>query len=93
MIAKLADDTALRERGLRVWTIDSEEDADTVQKFMDENHYEFNVILDPQKVTAPLYPIYGIPTTYFIARDGTVRKAFSGYVPEKLWAEIDAALK
>jgi cytochrome c biogenesis protein CcmG, thiol:disulfide interchange protein DsbE len=93
MIAKLADDTALHERGLRVWTIDGEEDADSVRKFMGENHYDFNVILDPKKVTATRYPIYGIPTTYVIARDGTVRKAFLGYAPEKLWAEIDAALK
>jgi len=93
MIVKLADDTALHDRGLRVWTIDCGEDADTVRKFMDKNHYHFNVILDPQKVTEPHYPLGGIPTTYVIARDGTVRKAFSGYYPEELRAAIDAALK
>jgi peroxiredoxin len=93
MIAKLADDAALRERGLRVWMVNCGEDADTVRKFMDENHYHFNVFLDPQHVGEPQYPVEGLPTTYVIGRDGTVRKAFSGYDPEGLRAAIDAALK
>ena len=93
MIAPLADDAALRERGLRVWTINAEEDGDIVRKFMDDNHYHFNVILATQDMIESRYPIEGLPTTYVIDRDGTVRKVFSGYAPEELRAEIDAALK
>jgi peroxiredoxin len=96
-ISKLANNAALRERGLRVWTIDAGDDTDTARKFMDENHYDFNVLLDSNRnVITKLYPIGGIPTTYLIGRDGSIRKSFSGFdstVDEQLRAEIDAALK
>jgi len=95
-IAKLAQDASMRERGLRVWTIDVTDNADTARKFMNENHYDFNVMLDSQHVAGNLYPGYGIPTTYLVARDGLIRKAFSGFDSEtdkQLRGEIDAALK
>ena len=95
IITKLSNDLVLRNRGLRVWTINSDT-ADDVRTFMNENHYPFKVMLDPSDQAASLYPHNGIPTTYLIARDGTVRKAVAGFSPrirQQLESEIDAALK
>jgi len=96
LVAGLANDKTLHERGLRVWAINIVDDSNTVQKFLDENHYDFEVMLGTQNAIANLYPLSGIPTTYLVARDGSIRKAFAGFDPktdEQLRAEIEAALK
>ena len=79
-----------------MWAINIVDDSNTVQKFLDENHYDFEVMLGTQNAIANLYPLSGIPTTYLVARDGSIRKAFAGFDPktdEQLRAEIEAALK
>jgi peroxiredoxin len=95
-IAKLQGDTALHNQGLCVWTINIMDDADATRKFMDENHYDFPVILAPQNMIATLYPVDGTPTTYLIGRDGLIRKSFAGFdaaTDLQLRMEIEAALK
>ncbi len=81
-ISSLADDAFLHDRGLRVWTVDVMDDTVAIHNFMAANHYHFTVLSNGTITNA--YPGGGIPTTYVIGRDGTVRKVFSGYVPEQL---------
>ncbi len=95
-IAKLAEDTALRDRGLRVWAINVLDGAGTAQRFLGEDYHGLNAMVDNEQRAASQYPTNGIPTTYLIGRDGSVRRAFLGFGPdtdEQLRAAIDAALK
>jgi peroxiredoxin len=95
VISKLADDASLRQRGLRVWAVDLGQNSDEVQKFMRENHYSFDALLDPQQTSTKAFPTAGIPTTYVIGRDGSVHASFQGFdstVDAKLRAAISAAL-
>lgn len=48
------------------------EDEETVTAFLEENGYEFKVILDPEYAVSDLYPSDGIPYTLIIGPDGTV---------------------
>jgi peroxiredoxin len=94
--AALAADPTLRNRGLRVWTIDEDDDAAASKKFMDDNRYNFDVMLDAQGTIWTQYHGYGIPDTFIIGRDGVVRYASAGFGPsidDQLHAAIESALK
>ena len=96
LTSKLADDDSLRQRGLRVWTINVSDDNDATRKFMDQNHYDFTVMFDKMPPPNIRYPRNGCPTTYLIGRDGLIRKVFSGFDAEmekSIRTEINAALK
>jgi AhpC/TSA family len=96
LTSKLADDDSLRQRGLRIWTINVSDDAEVTRKFMHENHYDFTVMFDRMPPPNIRYPRNGCPATYLIGRDGLIRKVFSGFDAEtdkSIRAEINAALK
>jgi thiol-disulfide isomerase/thioredoxin len=95
-IAELAGNASLHDRGLRVWAINLWDDADSTQKFIHDNHYDFDVLVGPGRALEKLYPLDGIPTTYLIGRDGIVLKSFSGFgttTDEELRSGIEAALR
>lgn len=69
-IEKLYDET--KNSDLVILAINIGEDRDTVQSFLKSNNYNFNVLLDISQSTAGKYNISGIPTSYFINKDGTV---------------------
>lgn len=54
-------------------TINSQESANTVRKFMQENKYTFPVILDSNGVVGGKYRVTGIPTTVILDADGFVK--------------------
>ncbi|HZZ44276.1 MAG TPA: TlpA disulfide reductase family protein [Tepidisphaeraceae bacterium] len=95
-IAGLANDNKLYDLGLRVWAVNVMDNPDTTRKFIDDNHYNFTVLLDTPGAVAKLYPLQGIPTVYLVARNGSVRSAFVGFDPDnphQIRDEIEAALK
>ncbi|MDF2882927.1 MAG: alkyl hydroperoxide reductase/Thiol specific antioxidant/Mal allergen [Clostridiaceae bacterium] len=69
-IEKLYNET--KNSDLVILAIDIGEDRDTVQSFLKSNNYNFNVLLDMDQSTASKYNINGIPTSYFINKDGTI---------------------
>jgi len=96
VISKLADDASLRDRGLRVWTVDVMDDSDAIRQFMATNHYHFTVISNAGGAVTNRYPTGGIPTTYVIGRDGKVRNVLTDFGPktdDELRADINAALR
>ncbi|MFC1968573.1 TlpA family protein disulfide reductase [Chloroflexota bacterium] len=72
LIQDLAYDKEKAEAGLILLTVNSGESADTVLKFMKENGFSFLVLLDIQKGITRSYNVRGIPTTFFIGRDGII---------------------
>jgi thiol-disulfide isomerase/thioredoxin len=75
-IEKLYDET--KNSDLVILAINIGEDRDTVQSFLKSNNYNFNVLLDIRQSTAGKYNISGIPTSYFINKDGTVSAKKTG---------------
>lgn len=69
-IEKLYNET--KNSDLVILAVDIGEDRDTVQSFLKSNNYNFNVLLDMDQSTASKYSISGIPTSYFINKDGTI---------------------
>jgi peroxiredoxin len=95
-IAKLADDTSLRQRGLRVWTVNAMDSQDAIANFMAANQYHFLVVSNSGGAVTNKYSSGGLPTTFLIGRDGIVRKAFAGFdtkTQQDLSNAIEAALK
>jgi peroxiredoxin len=91
-IQKLSADKSLADKGLVVWAVDAQEPRATVERFMDDNHYTFTVLLDEKGTTLRDYYVSGIPTTILVGRDGTVKKTFVGYGGDATAKQIDDAI-
>lgn len=59
---------------LVVLSVDSEEDAGTVQAFADEYGLTYPIALDSDGAVADLYHIWAIPTLFFIDSDGIIQE-------------------
>jgi peroxiredoxin len=90
LIQELANDAATTDIGLILMTVNSGESADTVAKFMIEKGFSFPVLLDTQRGISGVYNVRGIPTTFFIDRDGIIRDIKVGAFTSK--TEIDSKL-
>jgi cytochrome c biogenesis protein CcmG/thiol:disulfide interchange protein DsbE len=74
--------------GFVVLAVNSQESAETVASFLEEHDFTFPVLLDPDGVVMRRYGIRGLPTSYFIDRDGVVRGVWSGQLPPARLREI-----
>ena len=91
LIQELANDAATTDIGLILMTVNGGESVDAVAKFMIENGFSFPVLLDTQRGISRVYNVRGIPTTFFIDRDGVIRDIKVGTFTSK--TEIDSKLK
>ncbi len=73
--------------------VDSKSDA-TVQKYLDENEYTFNVVNDPHNQLSSKFKILGLPTTFIydknknlVFSDVGYSSTFSMYL-KMLWAQM-----
>ena len=68
----------------------SRETVETASKFIDDMGYSFPVLFDRDMDAASVYGVYSIPSTYFIAADGTALARASGAIDaETLQKGID----
>jgi len=63
------------------------ESSSTVEAFMQSNNLSFTVLLDTTQVTAQGYNISGIPTTFFIDKDGIIQDKVIGAFQNKAQIE------
>ncbi len=54
------------------------ETREIVEKFVADNDYTFPVYYDTLTSAANAYGVYGVPVTYFISSDGTIRNSYMG---------------
>jgi len=71
-------------------TINKGETSAEVKKFMESNNLSFPVLLDANQEIAREYNIRGIPTTFFIDKDGIIQDMKVGAFSSK--AEIERML-
>lgn len=69
-IEKLYQET--KDSNLVILAVDIGENSNTVKPFIDENKYNFKVLLDSDQSVATQYGISSIPTSYFIDTDGNI---------------------
>jgi cytochrome c biogenesis protein CcmG, thiol:disulfide interchange protein DsbE len=74
----IAADAAWTDRGLAMVAVDLQEPADDVRQFMADYGMTYTVLLDTEGEVAGLYNISGIPTTYFIDKDGIIKYVKTG---------------
>lgn len=67
------DAVARAHPGLVVLAVDSMEGSVLVQRFQDQHPYSFRPLLDPTGEVVARYRVEGLPTSFFIAPNGTIR--------------------
>jgi len=67
-----------KDSDLVILAVNIGEDKETVQTFIDNNKYNFKVLLDTEQEAALNYNITSIPTSYFIDKDGNIKASFIG---------------
>jgi cytochrome c biogenesis protein CcmG/thiol:disulfide interchange protein DsbE len=75
-----------RERGVVVVGVDMQDTTEAAQTFIQRFGITFANAPDPQGKLAVEYGVYGVPETFFVGRDGTIRGKHVG-------ALTDAAIR
>ena len=68
---------------LTILSIAINQDRNTVKPVVEQNGLTFPVLLDPESQVARQYQIRGIPTTFFIDRDGIIQDIKIGPMSEE----------
>lgn len=79
---------AHREQGFTVLAVNSQEDARTVNAFIQAGGFSFPVLLDTKAEVMELYQVRGLPTSFIIDRDGAIRHVQTGAITEKQLEQI-----
>ncbi|MDO8568449.1 MAG: TlpA disulfide reductase family protein [Dehalococcoidales bacterium] len=73
LIQQLYENKDVAGKGLAILAIDIGEKPDVVEQFIKGNGLTFPVLLDSQQIVAEKYNVGGIPTTFFIDKDGIIK--------------------
>ena len=68
--------------------VDIGEPKDVVQAFVEEGGLTFPTVLDESGAVAREYRVQGHPASFFIDREGVIRKRHSGQMSESILEEI-----
>jgi len=72
-----------KAEGLEILAINVGQSREHVASFRDEFNLTFSLLLDPDTEVSKLYEIRGLPTNYFVTRDGKVGRMIIGWIDEK----------
>ena len=70
-------------KGLVVLTINIGDSSSEAEQFLQDHNLSLPVLLDTNKAVAQRYNIRGIPTTFFIDKDGIIQVKVIGAFPNK----------
>ena len=85
--------TAYKDKGVVVFALNQQEEADVVKKFLETKKLALTVAMDAKGEVAKLYQVKGIPQTVIIDKEGKIAALHVGYSPtlkETLTKEIEA---
>jgi peroxiredoxin len=86
-IQEVYNDPEWAEAGLVILAVNIGQSPEVVREFMDDNGLTFTVLLDTKSEVAEMYNVSGIPTTYFVDKNGIIGDVKIGTFRNK--AEID----
>ena len=79
--------------GLALLMVSLGEDPTAVRRYLDTVRYDLPVLLDPGFTFTEKYRVSGLPTHYFIGRDGTIRDlAIGGLKPKGMRSRLTKLL-
>ncbi|TWU47546.1 Thiol-disulfide oxidoreductase ResA [Rubripirellula tenax] len=81
VIKKVTDEFA--DKGVLFIAINTGEELETVQEFLDERKLKLNVLLDPEGKIADGYVVDAIPQTILVGKDGVVESIHVGFDSEE----------
>jgi peroxiredoxin len=68
----------LRDQGLQILAVNVRQDAQTAKAFVDKLGISYQTLLDSSGEVARAYGVQGLPTTFFVGRDGTLHNRILG---------------
>lgn len=84
---------AYRDRGFVIIGVAVEDTAEAVKSFASEMKINYPIAMSQENFENAYGPIYGLPLSYFIARDGSIcRKHFGELTKERVEREIAGLL-
>jgi thiol-disulfide isomerase/thioredoxin len=82
-----------KEQGLMIVGVSIDDSVEQLRPFMQEWHMQYPVLQMNPDIETAYGPFYGVPMTFFIARDGTIcRKHMGPATKEQFEREIRALL-
>jgi len=91
-IQKYADDNNVKFIFINTYE-NQKTTVEDVKRFISQNNYPFDVLLDKDSKTANKYGLTGIPTKIFIDKNGNKRYMSAGFDENKILDEIDILVK
>jgi len=85
-----------KDQGLEILAVDLREDEKTVRQFINSSGHTFPVLLDLNGVTANMYGIEAIPTSFILDREGLIIARITGSIQwdtPRIIAAIEELLK
>lgn len=79
---------ALRDRGLRVLAVNVRQDRETAARFIAKLDISYDILLDSEGTLARAYGVTGLPTTYFIDREGRLATRILGETAPGLFERV-----
>lgn len=67
-----------RDEGLEIVAVNLQEGKSIASRFADDYGMDFTVVVDVDGEVGDQYRLLGLPTTYFVGRDGVIRSVFTG---------------
>ncbi len=86
-IQEVFEDEEWADKGLVILAVDIGESSSKVEEFMQNHNLSFTVLLDIKQDVAQRYNITGIPTTFFIDKDGIIQDKVIGAFQNKTQIE------
>lgn len=82
-----------RDGGLEIVAVNLQEGKSIASKFADDYGMDFTVAIDRDGEVGDQYHLLGLPTTYFVGRDGIIRSVFTGpFEAEERGTSIQGAI-
>lgn len=82
----------VKGKGVKVFAVNSQEDAGKVQKFVTDTKLTTPVLLDEKGVTSEPYELTAIPKTVVVGKDGKIVKVFTGFNPGSTPKQLSRAV-
>jgi peroxiredoxin len=79
-------------RDFTVLAINAGQDRESVTAFVQRIGVSYPILLDPQAAIARRYGVVGLPTTFFVDRQGVIRAKLVGEASEAVFADQIEAL-
>lgn len=81
-----------RAQGLQVLAVNAGQDKETVAAFIKKIGIGYPVLLDEKSAIARQYGVVGLPTTYFVGADGTIKAKVVGEADEAAFDRLVSEL-